>query len=92
MADCVDHLNCTNETCPDCGEHVDQYGNTESRFEHCAFPDCGCDGERLCMAERGASERAVRQNVEGMWSGKTVKQRLAAMSLMADCCKEAENG
>jgi hypothetical protein len=38
------------ETCPHCKLEVDDYGNTEDDFLHCCFPDCGCDGARLCMA------------------------------------------
>ena len=88
MADgCVDHLSFSNETCPDCGEEVDAYGNTESSFQYCSFPDCGCDGARLCMAGE-ASDHALRSNVEGMWSGKTLSQRKAAMDLMAEVANQ----
>lgn len=50
----------------------DNYGNSIldlecGRVEFCVFPDCGCDGERLCMAENGSSERAIKQNVENMY-------------------------
>jgi len=56
-------------------EREDNYGNpltedgelVDGRLIYCCFPDCGCDGARLCMAENGASERACRQNVEGMY-------------------------
>jgi hypothetical protein len=63
----------------------DQYGNPRdgNRLIYCCFPDCGCDGARLCMAENGASDRACDQNVEAMWSGKTIKQRAAVFSLIA---------
>lgn len=70
MSVCIDHLNFCGEVCPDCGLEVDDYGNTEAVFAYCCFPDCGCDGARLCMAPGGASDRAARQNVEGMWSRK----------------------
>ncbi len=50
----------------------DNYGNPidGDRIIYCCFPDCGCDGSRLCMAENGASERASQQNVEGMYHRK----------------------
>lgn len=47
---CVDHLNFTDKTCPDCSLEVDPYGNTEDQFDYCSFLDCGCDGARNCMA------------------------------------------
>lgn len=81
MFDCLDHLSFTNEVCPDCSLAVDSYGNTEDKFEHCSFPDCGCDGARLCMAGE-ASEHAAGGNVEGMWSGKTTEQRRAVGDLV----------
>ena len=82
MVECVDHLNFTNGSCPDCGLEVNAYGNTEDRFDYCAFPDCGCDGARLCDAQEGASESANDLNVEGMWAGKTQEQREAVMTLV----------
>jgi hypothetical protein len=54
-------------------EAVDQYGNplTGDRLIYCSFPDCGCDGARLCMAERGASSAALSLNIErGTYGGK----------------------
>ena len=81
MVECIDHLNFTNGTCPDCGLEVDSYGNTESQFDYCSFPDCGCDGARLCTVGE-ASKRALSQNVENMWSGKTREQRRAVMTLV----------
>lgn len=71
--DCLDHLNFTNEICPDCELSVDAYGNTEDQFQYCCFPDCGCDGARLCMAGE-ASEDACNGNVEGMWSNGSKKE------------------
>ena len=68
MSKCIDHLNFVNEPCPDCGLAVDSYGNTEDQFDYCSFPDCGCDGARLCHAKHGASDHANKGNVEGMWS------------------------
>jgi hypothetical protein len=85
---CMDHLSFAESKCPDCGLDVDAYGNTEDQFDNCCFPDCGCDGERLCMAPSGASSRAQHQNVEGMWSGKSIKQRKAVFALMDSVNKE----
>jgi len=53
----------------------DDYGNpltedgelVDGRLIYCCCPDCGCDGARLCMAENGPSEAALRCNVEGMY-------------------------
>lgn len=78
---CKSHLDYASGTCPDCNEPVDAYGNTESEFKYCSFPDCGCDGARLCMAG-DASEAALDGNVEAMWSGKTPEQRKAVGSLI----------
>lgn len=87
---CVDHLDFATATCPDCGESVDAYGNTENQFEHCSFPDCGCDGARLCMAGE-PSDNAETGCVEGMWSGKTRRQREAVFKLIGqvNATKEA---
>ena len=62
----------------------DSYGNPidGDRLIYCCFPDCGCDGERLCMAENGASDRALRGNVEGMYSRSDKKARRAKMELL----------
>lgn len=81
MDKCIDHLAFVGGVCEDCGLEVDQYGNTEDQFDYCCFPDCGCDGSRLCSAKEGASERAISQNVEGMWQGKSKKQRKAVLDL-----------
>lgn len=45
---------------------VDEYGNPVdgSSLPFCCFPDCGCDGARLCMAESGANDAACALNVE----------------------------
>ena len=48
---CIDHLAFAEEICPDCGLEVDAHGNTEDQFDYCSYPDCGCDGARLCMAK-----------------------------------------
>ena len=67
------HKDYANETCPRCNLPVDSYGNTEDDFQYCCFPDCGCDGARLCMAGE-ASEDALMGNVEGMWSNGSNKK------------------
>jgi len=83
----ADHL-----PCPHCDTDL-QNGFCEpcDRLIECCFPGCGCDGARLCMAENGASEYAGLRNVEGMWRGRTREQRRAAMGLMHDLSKEADN-
>jgi hypothetical protein len=67
-------------------ELTDKYGNPLSgdRLIYCAFPDCGCDGARLCCAENGASDVCLDGNVEGMWSGKTKEGRNAVFKLLSD--------
>ena len=45
-------------------ELADQYGNTESNFRNCCFPDCGCDGARLCMAPSGPNSGSCAINIE----------------------------
>lgn len=52
------------ETCAGCGLHVDQYGNTEESFDYCCFPDCGCDGARLCIAPSGPNFCSSVINIE----------------------------
>lgn len=90
MDKCVDHLNFCGQVCPDCNLEVDDYGNTEAQFDNCCFPNCGCDGARLCMAPSGASDRSCSQNVEGMWSLKTREQRKAVSELIASVGKESK--
>ena len=84
---CLDHLEFQNMTCPDCNLEVDTYGNTEAQFDNCCFPDCGCDGARVCMANNGASDISLTQNVEQMWTGKTRKQRAAVFALVGSLKK-----
>ena len=50
----------------DDGEEIDVYGNPVSgdRIIYCCFPDCGCDGARLCQAENGASSCSYSLNIE----------------------------
>lgn len=50
---CFDHLG--QRWCAECNLEIDEYGNTENALTYCCFPDCGCDGSRLCMAQRGAN-------------------------------------
>lgn len=80
VAECM-HLDSAGEVCPGCSEPVDEYGNTESVFKYCSYPNCGCDGARLCMAGE-ASELACSSNVEGMWSGKTPEHVKGVFELM----------
>lgn len=81
MSLCMNHLDYAGEACLDCGEMVDRYGNTENQFSYCSFPDCGCDGARLCMAGK-ASENAECCCVEAMWSMKTQEQKDAVKTLV----------
>lgn len=64
-----------NEVCAGCGEEIDRYGNTAYDFKFCSFPDCGCDGARLCMAGN-ASEAATKYNVENMYHSRDPRARL----------------
>ena len=49
----------------DPADEPDEYGNTEREpFAFCSFPDCGCDGARLCQAKSGASRAACAINIE----------------------------
>lgn len=84
---CVDHLNFTEGTCPDCGLYVDKYGNTEDDLRYCCFPDCGCDGSRLCMAKEGASDRSITGNIEGMWKGGSKERVAAVLTLVGETFK-----
>lgn len=86
--ECYDHLDYAEGICPGCKEPVDPYGNTAYDFKYCSFPNCGCDGARLCMAKEGPSDRAYDGNVEGMWSGKTKEQRAAVFKLIDEVNKE----
>jgi hypothetical protein len=52
------------EVCAHCNLKVDRYGNTEEDLLNCCFPDCGCDGARLCMAPSGAHSGSVSLNIE----------------------------
>lgn len=66
MSKCTahDHYELSESVCPDCELQVDAYGNTEDLFAFCCFPDCGCDGERLCMAPSGANFASRSMNIE----------------------------
>jgi hypothetical protein len=67
-------------------EQSDQYGNTEADpFHFCTFPDCGCDGARLCQARSGANDDAARCNVEGMYQSKGKTAVRAKMELLRLC-------
>ncbi|MCP5065131.1 MAG: hypothetical protein GY946_01070 [bacterium] len=86
-SECLDHLEFVGGKCPDCSLSVDAYGNTEDQFDNCSFPDCGCDGSRLCMAGE-PSGRAMFGNVEGMWSGGSKEQRDARSRLIVRTMRE----
>ena len=47
-------------------EELDDYDNPVdgSRLINCCFPDCGCDGSRLCQAEKGPSGASQSMNFE----------------------------
>ena len=55
-------------------EEVDEYGNPidGSELIYCCFPDCGCDGARLCMAREGANYASLVLNIE---RGSATKER-----------------
>jgi len=76
-------------TCPHC-ETALQNGFCEpcDRLINCCYPDCGCDGARLCMAENGASDFSLSSNVEAMWRGKTREQRRGVFMLLDHMSKE----
>jgi hypothetical protein len=74
-----------NTTCEHCGLPVDSYGNTEEEMINCSFPDCGCDGARLCMAKNGASENAGRCNAEEMYQRTDKAARRAKIGLIGLC-------
>lgn len=86
---CPDHLNFRGQKCEDCGLDVDQYGNTEDQFDNCSFPDCGCDGSRLCMAANGASDDSCSYNVEGMYRLRDPRPRMKFLGFVIDKEKEA---
>ena len=75
---------------PDDDENFAAYGNPKNgdRLIYCCFPDCGCDGERLCVADNGSSKRAQRQNVEGMYQRTDKRAIRARMELAADVIRE----
>lgn len=71
-------------------EQTDDYGNQTIDGEiveliYCVHPDCGCDGARLCMAKNGASNRAIEQNVEGMYSRRDPAAQKAKAALILGC-------
>lgn len=90
MSDCIDHLDFCGNNCPDCGLEVDKYGNTEDQFQYCCFPDCGCDGARLCMASNGASENSKTYNVEGMYSMKGPEGQKARLQFLGFIHKDRQ--
>ena len=79
-----------NTKCETCGLDVDKYGNTEDDFRNCSFPDCGCDGARLCMAKTGASENAQIANVEGMYQRTDHEAKAAKCALVWICAHDGK--
>ena len=79
------------ETCAHCNLAVDAYGNTEQDFRRCCFPDCGCDGARLCMAGEANDDDAQRCNVEGMYRRKDVAAVRAKMEVVSLCVNRDRN-
>lgn len=77
---CDMHEDWATEVCPECKLQVDEFGNTESQFEFCCFPNCGCDGHRLCAVGK-PNENAVKCNVEGMWNNGDKKSIRARQEL-----------
>ena len=73
------------EICSECKLEVDDYENTEEDFLNCCFPDCGCDGERLCMAPGGANEDARRCNVENMCQRTDKTAQIAKLEMVKLC-------
>ena len=53
-----------NTVCQVCCLEVDEYGNTEEEITNCCFPDCGCDGNRNCMAKSGPNFASSALNLE----------------------------
>ena len=72
---------------------TDKYGNdiNGDKITYCCFPDCGCDGARLCMAENGASEISLDANIENMWNGTNRKSIIARGKLIGILSKERRN-
>ncbi len=71
----------------------DKYGNgindiNGDRLVYCCFPDCSCDGSRLCMTENGASDRAFGQNLEGMYHRKDYVAKRAHIELIISVARE----
>lgn len=88
---CDLHIDYVGEKCPTCELDIDEYGNTEDSFQYCSFPNCGCDGARLCMAKEGASEHSVMGNVEGMWC-RNDAEALKAKCYLLDLCNRKSRG
>lgn len=73
-------------------EECDKYGNpiNGDRLIYCCFPDCGCDGSRLCMAEKGASGLSFDVNLENMYNRSDVKAKVAKATLYGLCFIDRE--
>lgn len=86
-----EHRYLKGDICTDCWLLVDTYGNTEEDFLHCSFPDCGCDGARLCMARNGASAAGRQYNVEGMYDSPDPTARMAFIGFIYKGPTESSN-
>jgi hypothetical protein len=80
---CIDHSP-EFKKCKECGLEIDEYGNTDAEFIYCSFPNCGCDGSRLCMAKNGPNEYSAECNVEGMYQGKSPEHIRARMKFAGE--------
>ena len=60
------HNRCGGRNCQTVEAALDEYVDPEdgSEFPNCSFPDCGCDGARVCPAKSGAKHAADAWNLE----------------------------
>lgn len=58
-------------------DEPDKYGNRPSDWppKYCCFPDCGCDGARLCQAKSGPNFACGHLNLERQIPGITRHER-----------------
>lgn len=48
-------------------DELDKYGNRadgNGPLTNCCYPDCGCDGARVCMAKSGPNDASMAVNLE----------------------------
>lgn len=74
----------------------DDYGNEiDGELIYCVFPDCGCDGARLCMAKDGASNNACAANVEDMYrrtDKAAIQARMKLVGIVHESDKNKQEG